>query len=462
MSTPRIAPATPVAVRVTTAGLQDQDQSQTPARTHVRRGSASIAPKSPGARRMSMVSTSQSAALSPKSFLESVLEKGQVTLTVLLSSLMLTGIMYSLFHSTSLDTSQIHLNHLPQRSPYFARKSNLLNVIFVKRAWGWTSAMYLLHLLTSPRSSSSSGAAHARWRKLAVWVLATGAWALFARWFFGAGLGDRIIALTGGNCAVPLPSSIPTALARHTFPKLFTSGDNRLYLELPGEFCTGKPLNPSTLPELFMLLSGTGGGANLGEKPTTNHESLQALSRPRWHKGFDISGHSFLLALSVMVLGRELESSWRAWARRRAGGQGAVGASGQNGVVHEVVAAAGTALVAIFSWMILMTAVYFHNPPEKLAGLALGLGTAWAINILVPSSPPASPFNPRTTPTRPVAIANENSARRGSIVDDGVIYEGEQLEFTSDEDGVRIKVNSEQGSPVKRSGVKKTERAKAE
>lgn len=35
-------------------------------------------------------------------------------------------------------------------------------------------------------------------------------------------------------------------------------------------------------------------------------------------------------------------------------------------------------LVLVWGWMLLMTAVYFHTPTEKITGLLVGLG-AWLL-----------------------------------------------------------------------------------
>ncbi|KAK8853478.1 hypothetical protein IAR55_004185 [Kwoniella newhampshirensis] len=480
-------PTTPTSLpRITTS---------TPQR-HTRRPSGSYAspidikPKSPAARRMSMTTTSQTASLSPESVGETVMGNLQLVLAGVVTSLMLTGIMYSLIFQTSLDTSQIHHHHLPHRAPYFARKSNIFNSLFVKRAWGWTSLLYLAHLFTSPRLTrvlaTTTGGVGSRTRRLGVWLIATLFWALFARWFFGAGLGDRIIALTGGNCALALPKEVDVSLARKTFSTLFTSGQTttspqagRLYLPLPEKFCTGTPLTPSSFPDLFALLPSSAILQTGNPVPTDDHESLIALPRPRWHKGFDISGHAFLLTLSIMVLARELEPTWRAWLHqgstsKKAGKRGAGSDIGgeeetQRGwlaIVHPVVTLLGTGLLGIWLWMIVMTAVYFHNPPEKLSGLVVGLVASFIINTLIPTSTRTllSPYNAATTsttgnttsstPIRPLSyssFSDENAARRGAIVDDGIIYE------TDEEDEV-------QDSPTKRRGVDRngTRKAKLE
>jgi hypothetical protein len=67
-------------------------------------------------------------------------EYTRLSLALLFVALTL-GTAYSVFFETYLDTSNPLLAHLPhpaQDTSYFARKSNVFNTVFVKRAWGWT------------------------------------------------------------------------------------------------------------------------------------------------------------------------------------------------------------------------------------------------------------------------------------------------------------------------------------
>lgn len=216
-------------------------------------------------------------------------------------------------------------------------------------------------------------------------LLATAIWLGFTTWFFGAGLGDRVIQLSGGSCAVALPSAWNLDLENLTkvWPKDFPaigqsenageSETGQLYLPLPHSFChSNTPLTPTSHPDLFALLSSTSEIFPTDKNtntlhPTSDHPEL-VIPRPRWYKGFDISGHTFLLTLSTMMLTRELAPSWRRFAR---GPLALMGDDGRGwiGVVHRMVTGAGTGLVGLWIWMLLMTAVWFHNPPEKITGL---------------------------------------------------------------------------------------------
>ena len=73
---------------------------------------------------------------------------------IALSTIVLFGTAYSVVYSTYLDTSNPLLTHLPHplhKTHYFASKKNLLNVLFIKKLWGWTSAAFLALYFTSPK-----------------------------------------------------------------------------------------------------------------------------------------------------------------------------------------------------------------------------------------------------------------------------------------------------------------------
>jgi hypothetical protein len=177
----------------------------------------------------------------------------------------------------------------------------------------------------------------------------------FTTWFFGAGLGDRVIEYTGGGCGVVLPNSLDIDVQALSHGEVgITSLEGSKIISLPSKFCNLRlPLNPTTHPSLF---------ASIPASP----QLTQAL-RPRWHKGFDISGHTFLLTMSTLLLVRELYPSWRLLVSKQHRAGANVG-RGEGGV-HLGVTVAGTVLVGIWGWMLLMTSVWFHNPPEKISGL---------------------------------------------------------------------------------------------
>lgn len=77
-------------------------------------------------------------------------------------------------------------------SSYFAHATNLLNLVFVKNGWAWTTIAFLWHA-TRLRPALRRGAALR-------WVAATVAWILVTQWAFGPALTDRTMTLTGGVC----------------------------------------------------------------------------------------------------------------------------------------------------------------------------------------------------------------------------------------------------------------------
>ncbi|CAN6653653.1 hypothetical protein TRVA0_026S01904 [Trichomonascus vanleenenianus] len=83
---------------------------------------------------------------------------------------------------------------------YFSNKRNVFNVLFVRQAWLWTTMAFAVH------SAYAASREHGRLRFAVLrqealrYVLATVWWLLFAQWFFGMPLMDRIFVLTGGYC----------------------------------------------------------------------------------------------------------------------------------------------------------------------------------------------------------------------------------------------------------------------
>jgi Inositol phospholipid synthesis and fat-storage-inducing TM len=91
---------------------------------------------------------SSNSLISPKAT-----EYTRLSLALLFVALVL-GTAYSVFFNTYLDTSNPLIAHLPhpaQDTSYFARKSNVFNRVFVKRAWGWTVGVSVALGLTGRR-----------------------------------------------------------------------------------------------------------------------------------------------------------------------------------------------------------------------------------------------------------------------------------------------------------------------
>jgi len=233
-----------------------------------------------------------------------------------LTASILLGTLYSVVYGTYLDTSNPLLTNLPHPlSPthYWATKSNWLNVYFIKKAWGWTTIVFLTTYSTSPLSTRTTS----RFLKFA---LGTSIWLIFTGWFFGPALLERVIASTGGECVLSLPS-----------------GD---HISLPNEYCfTQKPVAPSDIPGLL----------------TTSNTLLPAdwSGKPRLRKGHDISGHLFLLTLSTLFIADQVRLSFRArtWT-----------------ALHGLTIGLSAVLMVMWIFSTYITSVYFHSPYEKLTG----------------------------------------------------------------------------------------------
>ena len=272
--------------------------------------------------------------------------------------------MWSIVFSTSQEPYAEASTSTVGSHPYLARKSNVLNRYFVKYSWAWTSLSFLLHLASAPPSRTS------RLSRLVVFGLATLTWAIFTTWFTG----NRFPVLSRGSCGITVP--VEWGLDRSYLPQLSQSEDalhpmsaisfepiipsllpESFILLLRDAFCSpGLPLTQHTHPSLFRLLKATLTPAIL---------SRTRMPRPRWHRGFDISGHTFVLTLSTMVLTGELATSWKTMWRR--GGTGST--LGRGGLVHAVATASGSVIVGIWLLMLGTTAVYYNSPMEKLCGL---------------------------------------------------------------------------------------------
>ncbi|KAF9222702.1 hypothetical protein BS17DRAFT_735588 [Gyrodon lividus] len=240
-----------------------------------------------------------------------------VTVTLVL----FLGTVYSVKNNTYLDTSNPLLTNLPHplhKTDYFANKSNLLNVWFIKRAWGWTSFAFLFLWLTSPRHTQTM-------RRAFLWAVESLSWLAFTSWFFGPALFERLIAASGGECTVVLPSGA-----------LFS---------VPHNYCfTKSALSPLTHPSLFAA-------------PLILPDGPWSVV-PRLRRGHDVSGHVFLLTMSILFLADQLRPSFRAasWS-----------------AMHKWAVLAATSLIAIWLIAIGTTSVYFHTPLEKFTGYLLGL-----------------------------------------------------------------------------------------
>lgn len=312
------------------------------------------APSSSAAYSSSSSSTTTTTTTTTKSksppFLPTALEAA-----VLLAypSMLAFGALFSLLSPTVRNAPYDKFLHAHSQDPafspsYFARKSNIFNVVFVKRGWAWISLAFFVFLFTHPATATT----HKRARALLRWGLVTTWWVLVTQWCFGPAIIDRGFRFTGGRCEV-VNAKIGTVVggAGHVSGKdIFTA-----------------------------VACKTAGGS--------------------WQGGHDISGHVFLLVLGSYFLLQEV--GWvylNHWGRGSAGPvsirderqvvmqDGAVKNAAveaerlADGVEHRVVSAWDAlglggkfsgAVVALSWWMLLMTAIFFHTWFEKVGVFSL-------------------------------------------------------------------------------------------
>jgi hypothetical protein len=224
---------------------------------------------------------------------------------------------------------------------YFAKKSNIFNLYFVKQGWAWITLSYFFFLFTHPSTGPPATLVLTprRIRGALRWAIVTAWWIFVTQWFFGPPIIDRGFLLTGGQCQL-----LEQAEAGNV------DMDNARQL-LTGVAC-----------------KAVGG---------------------KWSGGHDISGHVFLLVLGSMFLLQEIihvtRSPTMGDERTIFMSDGAIKSAD-----FETQPSAGTVIdgprwtlgvkviagVVILSlYMLLMTAAYFHTWFEKVSLPCLSLIT---------------------------------------------------------------------------------------
>jgi len=232
---------------------------------------------------------------------------------------------------------------------YFARKTNALNVYFVKAGWFWATLALAIFAATHRALGTPLRASRRRGALALRWALATAVWALVTQWCFGPALIDRGFRWTGGAC------------------------------------------------------DAEGAAAEV-----LSHAACR-VAGGQWKGGHDISGHVFLLILASAMIGFEVlpvvlraEGLRAGRVVRLADGRTAALAEERSdvgggktdgrpvgepvGKDEEVIARIGTkfaiGIVALSWWMLLMTAAFFHTWFEKLTGLIVAFIGIWLVYFL--------------------------------------------------------------------------------
>ncbi|KAK0548395.1 hypothetical protein OC861_000554 [Tilletia horrida] len=302
----------------------------------------------------------------------------------------------------------------------FANRKNLLNALFVKKVWLWTtlafaSQAYLLRrpwskLLMRVNGNKEPGPYDPLVRSILRYFVATTAWVFFTSWFLGPSLTDRTFLLTGGQCRLEI-------------------GDHNI--PVPSELCRSRTkVSYESHPHLFHT-----SGFDLYGKDT---KSLTDLA-PRFRGGLDMSGHTFLLILSILFLLEEIapflpylllrlpapirptkaliegiipRSQWASLDPFSRPGSSPTQSSNANNapstppasqtlaqqlsnphIQAQIAAGAIFAHIGLSFWMLLMTQLYFHTLSEKVAGLVVGI-LSW---LALPKDLPASRGAPAKT-----------------------------------------------------------------
>jgi hypothetical protein len=249
-------------------------------------------------------------------------------------------------------------SYAPDNAPsYFAKKTNIFNVYFVKIGWVWITAAFFLFVASHKSLGPSLEFTKRRAQAAARYACVTLIWYCTTQWFFGPALIDRGFRLTGGQCAIMFSDSVAAEAAK------------------------------AEMSDLREALSNAACKAAGG----------------RWLGGHDISGHVFLLVLGSGMLWMELLPIVVRWTGLRearriskdglvrsastetvADGQGAKGNVGNIEVPKRLGLGVKVALgvAAMNWWMLLMTAAYFHTWFEKFTGLVVASTALYTIYFL--------------------------------------------------------------------------------
>ncbi|KAF4976747.1 hypothetical protein FZEAL_6626 [Fusarium zealandicum] len=238
--------------------------------------------------------------------------------------------------------AQAHVQDAEFSPSYFARKSNIFNVVFVKRGWAWISVAFAVFLFSHPSTVDTARRLRAGLR----WAAVTSIWFLMTQWCFGPALIDRGFRWTGGRCELA--------------HREIEMGDSGL-----GEMVTA------------VACKASGG---------------------RWKGGHDISGHVFLLTLGTVFLMQEVGWAVLRWSGKQNEERCVVmtdGALKSANVEAETSVGEGSeqpalglggkfavGVMGLSAWMLLMTAIYFHTWFEKLTGLLTAFAAFYIVYIV--------------------------------------------------------------------------------
>lgn len=243
---------------------------------------------------------------------------------------------------------------------YYNDKKNILNQLFVKKGWGWTTfcvVLFYVLVIMRNRSKQDSLKSESATTKSATtktsttksstvslltgvvvrYIIATIWWIFFTQWFFGFPIMDRVFVFTGGQCVI----------------------DKNV----------GHP---------FLHLFQANGRGKFGSMLVSSYHCRRI--RGSWEGGHDPSGHVFLMVHSSLYMFMEGLSQWTSWnqlgsnIRKFLAGL-SLSRSKVQVITHFLVENPHIVLIQLITlwwFMLLMTNIYFHSIYEKLVGLAFG------------------------------------------------------------------------------------------
>ncbi|GAA6023562.1 hypothetical protein JCM11491_005345 [Sporobolomyces phaffii] len=238
--------------------------------------------------------------------------------------------------------------------PYFADKRNGLNQLFVKRSWGWVTAIFILHslalFLTAPLLTVSSSS-------------------------------KRSDAPAPSQPAIHLSPAAKTpfnlvvaSLRRYLLSALF-------WFYLTQKTWFGSRTGPSISHRILRTSGAICVPANLSSSSssTVTADATACTGAPGeyWRGGHDVSGHAFMMIHCAMFLFELVHPLLPSLLPRYFAATSARTQPRRLPLAVAATAWTSIAVMALCWWMLLMTSLFFHSPSEKLSGVAFGVLGWW-------------------------------------------------------------------------------------
>ncbi|KAK6199410.1 inositol phospholipid synthesis and fat-storage-inducing TM-domain-containing protein [Scheffersomyces amazonensis] len=227
---------------------------------------------------------------------------------------------------------------------YYNDKKNILNQLFVKKGWGWTTLVITLFYACILQSKNITNKSIKVRNAIIRFVLVTIWWIFFTQWCFGLPIMDKIFILTGGKCVIEHKDVV------HKHSHLI-----QFFQEIENGF----------------------------ESSIISSYSCRKL-RGNWEGGHDPSGHVFLMIHSSLYLFLETLPYWKSWTHLINEVKNVINKlkTSNKSVPEKVVDilyfiidnphVVIIQLISLWWFMLFMTNIYFHSLGEKFVGLLFG------------------------------------------------------------------------------------------